>query len=313
MTAIIGPVRDRQIDAHPLHQSTGRSDRGARILFRGQDLARPPWPRPARRPRPAVSAWSSQEYNLVERLSVIEKRAVRTVGLRRGMGGHGLRRFPAADVDRGVPFLLDAVGFDRFRDATGPTSFPAASASASALPRGLDAGARPRARPTSRRPRSTPKTSVEIMELIGAAAPGERDISGDRQHPTMSTSPGASADRIVGDVEGRESCSIGPPQAPRGSPFDADLRRRGAGWNDVTSCHLRPHPRAFAFPRRAGRPESPSSRSAPHTSSTPASNPRQSRGNAFLAGFGHGSRFILADVFRPNVAHDKAGIALWAA
>ncbi len=73
-----------------------------------------------------------QEYNLVERLSVIENVLCGRLGYV-PVWRAWLRRFPPADIER----AFDAArcrGARRVRHASAPTSFPAASASASASP-----------------------------------------------------------------------------------------------------------------------------------------------------------------------------------
>ena len=71
-----------------------------------------------------------QEYNLVERLSVIENVLCGRLGYV-PVWRAWLRTFRPADIDRAFG-LLDAVGLGELRHASAPTSFPAASASASA-------------------------------------------------------------------------------------------------------------------------------------------------------------------------------------
>ena len=73
-----------------------------------------------------------QEYNLVERLSVIENVLTGRLGYV-PVWRAWLRRFDPKDIDRAFQ-LLDAVGLGRARRRSAPTSCPAASASASASP-----------------------------------------------------------------------------------------------------------------------------------------------------------------------------------
>src|SRR5437870_7958396 len=168
MTAIIGP------------SGTGKSTlvrcinrlvdpTAGEVLFLGQDLAklRGRALREARRRIGMVF----QEYNLVERLSVIENVLTGRLGYV-PVWRAWLRRFPAADVDRAFR-LLDAVGLGEFAGERADR---------------LSGGQRQRvgiARALMQEPDLVladeptssldPKTSVEIMELIARRA-GERDI-----------------------------------------------------------------------------------------------------------------------------------------
>src|SRR5712691_7732610 len=168
MTAIIGP------------SGTGKSTlircinrlvdpTAGEILFRGQDMARLKGRalRVARRRIGMVF----QEYNLVERLSVIENLLCGRLGYV-PVWRAWLRRFPAQDVDRAF-HLLDAVGLGEFATQRADQ---------------LSGGQRQRvgiARALMQEPDLVladeptssldPKTSVEIMELIARRA-GERDI-----------------------------------------------------------------------------------------------------------------------------------------
>jgi len=168
ITAIIGP------------SGTGKSTlvrcinrladpNGGEILFLGQDLAtlRGGALRKARRHIGMVF----QEYNLVERLSVIENVLCGRLGYV-AVWRAWLRKFPAQDVDRAFR-LLDAVGLGDFATQRADQ---------------LSGGQRQRvgiARALMQEPDLVladeptssldPKTSVEIMELIASRA-GERDI-----------------------------------------------------------------------------------------------------------------------------------------
>jgi phosphonate transport system ATP-binding protein len=139
------------------------------ILFRGQDLARlnSRELRVARRRIGMVF----QEYNLVERLSVIENVLCGRLGYV-AVWRAWLRRFPARDVDRAF-HLLDAIGLGEFATRRADQ---------------LSGGQRQRvgiARALMQEPDLVladeptssldPKTSVEIMELIASRA-GERGI-----------------------------------------------------------------------------------------------------------------------------------------
>jgi phosphonate transport system ATP-binding protein len=203
MTAIIGP------------SGTGKSTlircinrlvdpTAGEILFRGQDLVRLSG-RDLRRARRHIGM-VFQEYNLVERLTVIENVLCGRLGYV-PVWRAWLRRFPKADVDRAFT-LLDAVGLGEFATQRADQ---------------LSGGQRQRvgiARALMQEPDLVladeptssldPKTSVEIMELIAQRAK-ERDI------PVIVNIHNVGlarryADRIVGMSEGAIVFD-GPPAA----------------------------------------------------------------------------------------------------
>jgi phosphonate transport system ATP-binding protein len=203
MTAIIGP------------SGTGKSTlvrcinrlvdpTSGEIHFRGQDLARLEG-RALRIARRRIGM-VFQEYNLVERLSVIENVLCGRLGYV-PVWRAWLRKFPAEDVDRAFQ-LLDAVGLGDFATQRADQ---------------LSGGQRQRvgiARALMQEPDLVladeptssldPKTSVEIMELIARRA-GERDI------PVIVNIHNVAlaqrfADRIVGMSKG-EIVFDGPPRA----------------------------------------------------------------------------------------------------
>ena len=168
MTAIIGP------------SGTGKSTlvrcinrlvepTAGEILFLGQDLARLHG-RPLREVRRRIGM-VFQEYNLVERLTVIENVLTGRLGYV-PVWRAWLRRFPGDDVERALG-LLDAVGLSDFISTRADR---------------LSGGQRQRvgiARALMQEPdliladeptsSLDPKTSIEIMELIAGRA-GERGI-----------------------------------------------------------------------------------------------------------------------------------------
>jgi phosphonate transport system ATP-binding protein len=217
MTAIIGP------------SGTGKSTlvrcinrlidpTAGEVLFRGQDLARLKG-RELRAARRRIGM-VFQEYNLVERLSVIENVLCGRLGYV-AVWRAWLRRFPAADVDRAFQ-LLDAVGLGDFATQRADR---------------LSGGQRQRvgiARALMQEPdliladeptsSLDPKTSVEIMGLIAERA-GERGI------PVIVNIHNVElakrfADRIVGMAKGAIVFD-GPPQALEETHL---LAIYGEGW-----------------------------------------------------------------------------------
>jgi phosphonate transport system ATP-binding protein len=203
MTAIIGP------------SGTGKSTlircinrlvdpTAGEILFRGQDLAKLHG-RELRMARRRIGM-VFQEYNLVERLSVIENVLTGRLGYV-AVWRAWLRRFAAQDIDHAFR-LLDAVGLGDLATQRADQ---------------LSGGQRQRvgiARALMQEPDLVladeptssldPKTSVEIMELIASRA-GERDI------PVIVNIHNVDlarrfADRIIGMSSGAIVFD-GPPQA----------------------------------------------------------------------------------------------------
>jgi phosphonate transport system ATP-binding protein len=203
MTAIIGP------------SGTGKSTlvrcinrlvdpTSGEIFFCGRDLARLHG-RELRAARRRIGM-VFQEYNLVERLSVIENVLCGRLGYV-AIWRAWLRRFPARDVERAFQ-LLDAVGLGSFATQRADQ---------------LSGGQRQRvgiARALMQEPDIVladeptssldPKTSVEIMELIASRA-GERGI------PVIVNIHNVDlarrfADRIIGMSKG-EIVFDGPPRA----------------------------------------------------------------------------------------------------
>ena len=290
MTAIIGP------------SGTGKSTL-IRCINRLVDptVGRDPVPRPGSRASCSGRELRAarrrigmvfQEYNLVERLSVIENVLCGRLGYV-PVWRAWLRKFPAADIDRAFQ-LLDAVGLGDFATQRADQ---------------LSGGQRQRvgiARALMQEPdlmladeptsSLDPKTSVEIMELIARRA-GERDI------PVIVNIHNVElarrfADRIIGMSKG-EIVFDGPPRGARGL---APARRSTAakdGWSERIAT-LRRTPRV-AFPPNWPARIGLLALALYVVYAAPILDITWAR---FVAGLGHGARF-LSRMFPPNVAPDK--------
>jgi phosphonate transport system ATP-binding protein len=168
MTAIVGPSGTGKSTLIRCINRLVDPTRGE-ILFRGEDLAQLKG-RALRAARRRIGM-VFQEYNLVERLSVMENVLCGRLGYVRAWRAW-LRRFPQADIERAFQ-LLDAVGLGHLARERADQ---------------LSGGQRQRvgiARALMQEPELVladeptssldPKTSVEIMELISRRA-GERNI-----------------------------------------------------------------------------------------------------------------------------------------
>jgi phosphonate transport system ATP-binding protein len=178
------------------------------ILFRGQDIVQ--LTSPELRTMRRHIGMIFQEYNLVERLSVIENILCGRLGYV-PVWRAWLRKFPAADIERAFT-LLDAVGLADFANQRADQ---------------LSGGQRQRvgiARALMQEPDLVladeptssldPKTSVEIMELIASRA-AERNIPAIVNMHNVDLAR-RFADRIVGMSKGTIVFD-GPPQALKDS------------------------------------------------------------------------------------------------
>ena len=189
------------------------------IRFMGQDLAQLRG-RPLRMARRRIGM-VFQEYNLVERLSVMENLLCGRLGYVPAWRAW-LRRYPQADVDRAFA-LLDSVGLDGFAarraDALSGGQRQRVGI-ARAIMQGPDLILADE--PTSS---LDPKTSVEVMEILARLA-GERDI------PVVVNIHNVElARRFAGRVIGMSGGAVvfdGPPGALRDSHLAAIYG--GEGW-----------------------------------------------------------------------------------
>ena len=199
-----------------------------------------------------------QEYNLVERLSVIENVLSRAARLRAGLAG-----MAAADSPRRRRPRLRAARRRRprrgLRARAAPTSCRAGSASASASP--ARSCRSPRCvladEPTSS---LDPKTSVEIMELM-AGLSASTLASRSSSTSTTSTSPAASPSRIIG-MTGGHVVYDGPPAGAR----ERTTSRRSTAARTGSERRRDAGPAAAGrLPGQLARSRSPGSRSALYT------------------------------------------------
>jgi phosphonate transport system ATP-binding protein len=173
------------------------------ILFRGQDIVQ--LTSPELRAMRRHIGMIFQEYNLVERLSVIENVLCGRLGYV-PVWRAWLRKFPAADIERAFT-LLDAVGLADFANQRADQRQRVGIARALMQEPDLVLADEP----TSS---LDPKTSVEIMELIASRA-AERNIPAIVNMHNVDLAR-RFADRIVGMSKGAIVFD-GPPQALKDS------------------------------------------------------------------------------------------------